>query len=88
MNVMFSIPNIIGYCGVFIILYTYYQTHAGKIDLKSYVYAWQNITGALLILFSLYYHPNIPSIAIEIFWLAISFFGIAKIYWQKRKGIR
>ena len=41
-------------------------------------YPAANLVGALLILISLFYEWNFPSVVIEIFWIAISLWGIGK----------
>jgi hypothetical protein len=82
---MFSPSSGVGYIGVIIILYTYLLTHSEKIDFKSYKYATLNIAGALLLLVSLYFQPNMPAIVIELAWLLISVYGLFKT-WKKRQG--
>ena len=40
--------------------------------------------GASLILISLFYEWNFPSVVIEIFWVAISLYGMAKALRERR----
>ena len=79
-----SLSNIIGYIGVIIILIAYYCSQTNKINHNRYTYSVSNLAGALCLLISLYFQPNLPSITIEIAWLTISAIGIIKTY-QKRK---
>jgi hypothetical protein len=42
------------------------------------------LIGAVLILVSLLYEWNFPSVVIEVFWAVISLYGIAKS-WRERR---
>ena len=42
-----------------------------------------NAIGAALILVSLYFDFNFPSVVVEFFWLLISLFGIGKWLWRR-----
>jgi len=76
--------NIIGISGVALILFGYFLLQGGKIDTTNLSYHLLNLIGAILILISLYWKPNIPSIIIEICWINISIYGL--IQWKKNKG--
>ncbi|MEM6900760.1 MAG: cyclic nucleotide-binding protein [Pseudomonadota bacterium] len=76
----FSFPEVIGYIGVALILIGYAGIQSGRLTADMLVYPILNGVGALAILFSLYFHPNIPSIVIEIAWLLISSFGIFRYF--------
>ena len=69
-------PDFIGNVGVIVILLSYFLLQFDKIDPKSLSYSVLNALGALLICVSLYFNFNLSSFIIEIFWLAISLFGI------------
>ncbi|MEM9668121.1 MAG: hypothetical protein AAF950_04275 [Pseudomonadota bacterium] len=76
----FSFPEIIGYVGVALILVAYAGIQSGRLAVDTLSYPLLNGIGAVGILFSLIFHPNIPSIVIEIAWLAISVFGIFRYF--------
>lgn len=81
------VSNIIGYCGVIIILIAFYCSQTNKINHDQYTYSASNFIGSIFLLFSLYYHPNPPSIVIEVSWLGISLIGMIQTYRKRRKKI-
>lgn len=80
-----EIADEVGLIGVILILISYTLLQLGKVKSNSIYYSYINLLGAVLILFSLYYNWNLASAIIEIFWIIISFFGIAKYYWDRRR---
>ena len=70
--------DIIGTFGVGVIVVTYLLLQLGRIKSEQLVYSLLNGVGAALILISLYYDFNLPSVIVEAFWLVISIFGILK----------
>ncbi len=78
-----SIPDLVGYFGVGFVVITYFLSQVGKMDATRALYPGLNALGALMILTSLYYRPNPPSVVIEIFWLAISVVGLVRALMKK-----
>ena len=76
--------DIIGVVGVSFVLITYYLLQIEKIDSKGFWYSFLNLFGAVLIMYSLMYNWNLASVIIEIFWIAISAYGVWK--YLKRAG--
>ena len=70
--------DILGIIGVATIVITYFLLQIGRIRSEQLVYSALNAVGALFILISLWYAFNFPSVVVEVFWLLISLFGIAK----------
>lgn len=83
MGGVLTIPDIIGYVGVGLVVVTYFFSQIGRMNPTRALYPGLNAIGALLILVSLYYRPNPPSVVIEFFWLAISLVGLARIAFKK-----
>ncbi len=83
MGELLTLPDIIGYCGVALVVGTYFLSQVGKMDSTRALYPALNAIGALLILYSLIHRPNPPSIVIEFFWLAISLVGLARVAIRK-----
>ena len=75
--------DIIGIVGVSMILVGYFLLQSEKIDAKGLIYSLINLLGAVLILYSLFFNWNLPSVVIEVFWIIISVYGIYK-YIQRR----
>jgi len=70
--------NSIGTAGVFCILLAYFLMQTGRVRSEGIKYSAINLTGAILILISLFRHWNLPSAIIQICWIIISFYGIYK----------
>jgi hypothetical protein len=70
--------DILGSAGVAVIILTYAMLQLGRIRSEQVLYSILNAVGASLILVSLYFDFNFPSVVVEAFWLLISLFGIGK----------
>jgi hypothetical protein len=77
--------DIVGTLGVAIIILTYVLLQLERIRSTQLIYSLLNAIGASLILVSLYFDYNFPSVVVESFWLLISLFGIGK-YLLRRNG--
>ncbi len=73
-----KLSDLVGLVGVAIILLSYLLLQIDKLSSKSISYSILNLIGAVLLLISLFYNWNLPSVIIEIFWIAISIFGLIK----------
>ena len=73
---MISIPDLIGFIGVGILISTYALLQLDKIDPKGFWYSFNNLLVAILVTVSLAYTPNLASLVIEFFWFIISVFGL------------
>lgn len=70
--------DIVGTAGVAVIVITYVLLQTAKVRSDQLAYSVLNGLGAAMILVSLWFEPNMPSVVVESFWLLISLFGIAK----------
>ena len=75
--------DILGTLGVAIIVLTYILLQTERVRSDQLAYSLMNAVGAALILISLYFDFNLPSVVVEVFWLLISLFGIGK--WVSRR---
>lgn len=80
---MITIPEIIGFTGVGLLIVTYALLQLGRIDPKGFWYSFNNLLVAILVTVSLVYTPNLPSLVIEFFWFIISLYGIV-MYFKRR----
>lgn len=71
--------DIIGIAGVVLILAAYFLLQSGRLTSEDLAFPVTNLIGAVLILVSLTNTFNLASFIIELAWIAISLFGIAKI---------
>ena len=76
-----ELANIVGVTGTAILILAYFLLASEKLKGDSYLYLYLNAIAATLILYSLFFHFNLASFIIEIFWIAISIYGI----WKKKK---
>jgi hypothetical protein len=70
--------SIIGYVGAGFIILLYFLNQTGALSSSDLRYPALNLCGAALLLISLTVHVNLPSVVIELFWAAISIYGIGR----------
>ncbi len=75
--------DVIGTLGVAVIIITYVLLQIERVRSDQLIYSLLNAAGAALILVSLYFDFNLPSVVVEFFWLLISLFGIGKYLWRR-----
>jgi hypothetical protein len=76
--------DIVGTLGVAVIIITYVLLQIERVRSDQLIYSLLNAIGAALILISLYFDFNLPSVVVEAFWLVISLFGIGKWISKRR----
>jgi multidrug transporter EmrE-like cation transporter len=79
----FAWYDILGTVGVAVIVVAYFLLQTGRMRSEQLAYSVMNGVGAVLILISLYYDFNFPSLVVEFFWLLISLYGIARYFRRK-----
>ena len=80
---MITIPDLIGFSGVALLIVTYAMLQLDKIDPKGFWYSFNNMIVAILVTFSLLVTMNKASMVIEVFWFIISVYGIV-MYFKRR----
>ena len=75
--------DIFGNAGVLLLVSTYLLLQADKIDAKGFWYSFANLMVAILLFVNLYFKPVLANITLEIFWAAISIYGIYN--WNKKR---
>jgi hypothetical protein len=81
----FAWYDIVGSIGVGTIILTYILLQTERIRSESLIYSVLNGLGAGLIAFSLLYSFNFSAFVVEVLWVLISIYGIAK-YFLKDKN--
>jgi hypothetical protein len=66
----------IGLLGAAIFVVAYLANQARWLKSEDWRFPAANLAGALLILISLFGEWNLPSVVIEVFWAAISVYGL------------
>jgi predicted membrane protein len=75
----------VGMLGMVMVVLAYYLLQLERVDPKSLSYNLINLIGAILLLISLWFHFNLASFVIEIFWIAASLIGLWK-YWRRQNS--
>ncbi len=76
----FGVTDCIGTLGAIAIVAAYAALQSGLWNSEQLRYSMCNAVGSALILVSLAFDPNWPSIFIEGFWLGISVFGLFRAF--------
>ena len=79
-----TLPDFIGYLGVFLCLLAYGLLQTGKLSAEAPPYSVLNGLGAAGILVSLYFDPNLPAIMMEGLWLLLSLFGLYRAFFRRK----
>jgi hypothetical protein len=78
-----TLPNILGMFGSAIVIVAYFAVARGSIAANSKPYYLTNLIGAALIFTSLWWAWNLPAAIVEVFWAAISLYGLARPLFSK-----
>ncbi len=81
----YSIYDVLGNIGVFLIILTYFLLQIRKLSSESLFYSALNALGASLIIVSLLFDFNLSAFIMEAFWVMISLIGIGKHYLPRKK---
>jgi len=81
-----EIHEIVGTVGVSLILLCYFLIQTGKMSTENLPYSVINMTGALMILYSLYFEFNFASVLIESFWVLISLIGVTRFLSNRKQA--
>lgn len=79
----FTLPDMIGILGSLTVCSAYFGVSSGRLDAEKLPYQVINIVGASLLLISLYFRPNPGAILIEVVWVCIAVWAIARIYLKR-----
>jgi hypothetical protein len=78
-----SLPDLIGLVGTVIVVIVYFANVQGKMHANGWPYFLANLVGACLILISLFWAWNLPAARVEIFWGAISIYGLLRVAYTR-----
>jgi hypothetical protein len=73
---MLDTYNLIGAVGAAIVIVAYLATQRGQLSAEDWRFPLANLVGAVLIVISLFAQWNLPSFIVEVFWIAISIYGL------------
>jgi hypothetical protein len=72
------IANIAGFAGIFVIAGAYLYLSYRPVR-PNRLYFSLNIAGSVLLAISLSIEVNVPSLSLQIFWIAVSFLGLFRL---------
>lgn len=67
-----------GFAGALLVVVAYLGNQMGRLPSDDWRFPGANLAGSILILASLYSAWNFPSAVIELFWAAISIYGLVR----------
>jgi hypothetical protein len=82
---MLQLHNVVGIAGVLLVLVAYFLLQTGRLSRDVLWYSILNALGSAMILGSLYYEVNLPSIAMELSWLIVSIYGAVRCVREGRR---
>ena len=80
----YQLHDFVGNFGVALILASYLLVQIGRASATGIRYLVANGTGALLVLYSLWFDFNLSAFIIEITWLVISLVGLGRVLHKHR----
>ena len=80
-----TLYNLSGFTGAAIIVTAYFAMQQRWLNALDWRFPAANLIGSLLILVSLWFEWNFPSVVIEIFWALISFMGLLRSLAERRR---
>ena len=84
LNSVIESPDMIGMIGVFLVLTAFCLLNMNRVTSHTISYQLMNLAGSMLLLFSLCFHFNLASVAIEIAWMVISLIGLYRALRTRR----
>ena len=78
--------DLVGCLGAACLLVAYFLNQAGRLKSEDWRFPAVNLAGSALVVVSLYYHFNLPSVVIEVFWSSISLYGIRRNLRARRRA--
>jgi hypothetical protein len=83
----YSWYDLAGNIGVLMMVIAYLLLQMEKLSSSAVSYLLLNAVGALLVILSLIFHFNLSAFLMEVFWLLISLYGLAKPLFAKRSAV-
>ncbi len=75
--------RVIGFTGVAVYIGSYFAVQAGLIRGRGYIYPILNLLAALLVSLTIVNEFNLPSLIIQLSWIAISLMGITRLLYRR-----
>lgn len=72
--------HLLGFAGMVCVVTAYHMVTTDRWQSKDVIFNWVNLVGAVMLIISLFFHFNLGSFVIEIFWIAIAGRALARAY--------
>lgn len=79
-----NIADWIGIIGSILISIAYFGVSTGRVSGENPKFQILNLIGSIMILYSLWFRPNVGAIIIEVLWISIATYALIK-YWRGRR---
>ena len=76
--------DLVGFAGAAVMVVAYFANQQRWLSSEDWRYPAANLAGAVLILISLLFAWNFPSVVIEVFWALISLWGLVRAIADRR----
>lgn len=73
-----ALSEIIGLIGVALMLLAYAGVISGRLGKESRVMHGLNLSGSLMVVYSLMYHWNLPTFVVEVAWSSVAAWGLLR----------
>jgi hypothetical protein len=74
-----------GWLGTAALLLAYGLVSTRRLAGDSVPYQLLNLVGGALVLINSFYHGAMPSVAVNVFWIAIGIFALSRVWVARRK---
>ncbi len=75
--------DIFGWTGATLLLIPYFLVSTGKVDGKSKYFQSSNVIGGVLLTANSYYYGALPSVLVNLVWIAIGIMTLSKLAMEK-----
>lgn len=76
-----------GWIGTAALLLAYGLVSTRRLAGDSVPYQLLNLVGGALVLVNSFYHGAMPSVAVNVFWIAIGIFALSRVWVARRKRL-
>jgi hypothetical protein len=77
-----------GWIGTAALLLAYGLVSTRRLDGDGVPYQALNLVGAVLVLINSFYHGAMPSVAVNVFWIAIGLFALSRVLLRRKAANR
>ncbi len=77
--------DLIGFAGMFCIVSAFAYSNVAK-AMNMVLFNLTNLAGAILLTISLLVNYNLPTLVLEVVWMAIALFGLGKEFMRRRQA--